>query len=1062
VAADQPVASPSAEAQPHHEEVRVAIALNGGVSLAVWMGGCAVELDRARRAGGEQETARAYDALSECFGRRIVVDILTGSSAGGINATLLAAAMVRGRQLHPAFIRERWVKLGDLGDILHSATEESPTALMDGQKFYDGLLETFKAVLGTDPQAAGYAASELPSSVDARAILPSLDVTMTDVRGVERRFRDSWGGEFVAREHRPRFQFRKPEHFTEKALASAARTSASFPIAFEPWRVEGDAKVLAGLPGPTYGIDGGLLDNAPIRAALELIPTRSATSVVRRYFCYVNADPKVSLETSIGDLPTLGQVGAYTFSLPRSAPLVDHLYAVRDAVKRSQRSERVQAELLSTDLPKLESVAEALLGSYKRRRTLESLEELLPDPSDASGMFDLLEETGGELPWIPRQWQPGREPQWEWGLRPAQRILHLLLDLLRPAAKTADPGRRRALLQTRIEIDKQLEQLDDARHDVTAPEVDAPSRLEEEGVSQRVNAAAAATTERAPRALAAVIAAADSMRTCMEKNQDLFPPDTTRNLFGPCLTSSHRRRHFLRRVLAVEVVRRAFSSEADIETSEPLSFVQLTPDAPSPIFTSRPLQLPGPTSAAQKLTGIGLGHFAGFFRRSWRVNDYLWGRLDAAARLVDLLLDTPAESIAGTGGTPEERARKLAEALLAGDEDHLWHLQEVRDAQSKDKDDPRKMPDWLTETIADELQAVESGAAVSLPVTRALFQRAAQIEVLREELPELRSESKKDYALGSGAKPLKLEDEKKKGGLENEVKAVRKLYSSGSSLPKELTAPAEEVSNLGLQTISQAAFVSLAAIRTAKVPLSKYLGFARPPLLAIAGAVARNPFYRASLAIGFWAATLFLTSCLVTAEDITPTFASLGTPATLVGLAALLGIAGLVAVPGVRARRQVHTPRNAIYAFLLALSGGGLAAVLALTAGDMNVEQLFTAPGAELPETWVLWTVLGALGIASFARLPAPGWLPIGETLDSFRRSPTLMCLLLVIAFVLLGGSCIETVWNARNDEGWEQVAALTALVAAPICAFFALSLGRAVRQLADYALRGWEKLQKA
>ena len=33
-----------------------------------------------------------------------------------------------------------------------------------------------------------------------------------------------------------------------------------------------------------------------------------------------------------------------------------------------------------------------------------------------------------------------------------------------------------------------------------------------------------------------------------------------------------------------------------------------------------------------------LGHFAGFVRRSWRANDFLWGRLDGAARLVDLLL----------------------------------------------------------------------------------------------------------------------------------------------------------------------------------------------------------------------------------------------------------------------------------------------------------------------------------------------------------------------------------------------------------------------------------------
>ena len=40
---------------PLVEEVRVAMALNGGVSLAVWMGGCAVELDCARRAHVGQE-----------------------------------------------------------------------------------------------------------------------------------------------------------------------------------------------------------------------------------------------------------------------------------------------------------------------------------------------------------------------------------------------------------------------------------------------------------------------------------------------------------------------------------------------------------------------------------------------------------------------------------------------------------------------------------------------------------------------------------------------------------------------------------------------------------------------------------------------------------------------------------------------------------------------------------------------------------------------------------------------------------------------------------------------
>ena len=40
-----------------------------------------------------------------------------------------------------------------------------------------------------------------------------------------------------------------------------------------------------------------------------------------------------------------------------------------------------------------------------------------------------------------------------------------------------------------------------------------------------------------------------------------------------------------------------------------------------------------------KLSGLGLAHFASFYKGSWRANDWMWGRLDGASRLVDVLLD---------------------------------------------------------------------------------------------------------------------------------------------------------------------------------------------------------------------------------------------------------------------------------------------------------------------------------------------------------------------------------------------------------------------------------------
>src|SRR5207302_5889121 len=90
--------------------------------------------------------------------------------------------------------------------------------------------------------------------------------------------------------------------------------------------------------------------------------------------------------------------------------------------------------------------------------------------------------------------------------------------------------------------------------------------------------------------------------------------------------------------LAIEVITRAISADEEFDTAERIEFVQLTPVCPSPIFTARPLRENGPDSPEKKLTGIRLGHFAGFYRASWRANDFMWGRLDAAVRIVDLLL----------------------------------------------------------------------------------------------------------------------------------------------------------------------------------------------------------------------------------------------------------------------------------------------------------------------------------------------------------------------------------------------------------------------------------------
>jgi predicted acylesterase/phospholipase RssA len=66
------------------QELRVAVVMNGGVSLAVWMGGVTRELDRLRRDDG------AYAAIAGLTRSLPRVDVIAGSSAGGINGAVLA------------------------------------------------------------------------------------------------------------------------------------------------------------------------------------------------------------------------------------------------------------------------------------------------------------------------------------------------------------------------------------------------------------------------------------------------------------------------------------------------------------------------------------------------------------------------------------------------------------------------------------------------------------------------------------------------------------------------------------------------------------------------------------------------------------------------------------------------------------------------------------------------------------------------------------------------------------------------------------------------------------
>jgi patatin-related protein len=349
------------------KELRLALICYGGISLAVYMHGITKEVWRLARASrafhaGEASGAgseNVYFRLIEAMARecqldvRVLVDILAGASAGGINAIFLAEAIASGRSLEP--LTDLWLETADVDRLIdpemsrvsrlakaaavpiawawssrRGALEQTVEA--EHREEIRAKLSNFVRARWFAPPFSGPGFTRLLlGALDAMAASPEgppllphyhpldLFVTVTDFYGYAERLRLNSPSEVIEQEHRLILSFRKAggEPLADAAeLAFAARATASFPGAFPPFQVAeldsvlaergrswpGRAGFLAGaLPRQAAEgnaetavlIDGSVLANAPFRPAIRALQNRPARREVDRRFVYIDPKPGV-------------------------------------------------------------------------------------------------------------------------------------------------------------------------------------------------------------------------------------------------------------------------------------------------------------------------------------------------------------------------------------------------------------------------------------------------------------------------------------------------------------------------------------------------------------------------------------------------------------------------------------------------------------------------------------------------------------------------------------------------------------------------------------------------
>jgi patatin-related protein len=810
------------------KELRIALVCSGGVSLAVYMHGMTKEIlklvrassalhkiaDRTARAkasflgrtepgGPEYDTEAVYFDLLREIGSvvelRVVVDVIAGASAGGINGTMLARAL--SHDLPMGSLRDLWLENADISILLApdaragswskwfikpliwvaaatgmlQAVKDSEVrqklSLFVRSRWFkpplDGPLMTalmYDAVTSMGPGRAG--ASLLPSGHTL-----DLFVTLTDYYGYRQlvQIHDPPLIHELEHHHVLRFTYRRrPNGEVESdfgldnapGLAFAARATSSFPGAFPPAQILEMDELLAQRqatwprraefiarefqqhlqadvdPAKASFIDGAVLNNRPFQIAISAIHGRSAYRQVDRRLVYIEPHPASPVTPAHLGVPGFFSTlrGAMS-DIPSSQPVTDELSWIIDF---NERVRRLRAIIDSARPHVSELVTKVVTATFDRAISTNELRawreqvnsQVALDAGFAYQAYVRLKlasvrEFGSQLivklRGVPVQsplsrvvaeiidaWAiakgivyervdsaalefetatPEHFPAWvsyllAFDVKYRERRLHFLIEGQNRLYGLLDQERFSGLnpqVVDRLKRDFYL-RLDALRRkgdtayysqevrDLVADIFPAvPSASEVRNLKANASAFVEQHVEKIDRLIA-------QLGTEIDLNASTRDLDDLLAALDPNDWHPDARREVLINYLGFpfwDVLALPVTSGRDMGE---LNEILVDRISPQDVHTLKGFQ------GIESLRGIGFGHFAAFFSRAYRENDYLLGRLHAADRLIEIVCDS-----AGMDSMPAQ-FNKIAfkkgafTKILDSEAAHLRHSKDLIEA----------------------------------------------------------------------------------------------------------------------------------------------------------------------------------------------------------------------------------------------------------------------------------------------------------------------------------------------------------------------------------------------